>query len=41
MHFPFGIILTGIALYAAYKIGKSAGKDETQQTKLIKASDKK
>jgi hypothetical protein len=41
MHFPFGIIFTGIVLYVAYKIGKSAGKEEKEQTKLIKASDKK
>ncbi len=36
MHFPFGIILTGIAVYIAYRFGKSAGREETKETKEAK-----
>ena len=36
MHFPFGIILTGIAVYIAYKLGKSAGKEEIKEIKETK-----
>ncbi len=34
MHFPFGVILTGIAVYIAYRIGKSAGKEEIKEKKV-------
>ncbi len=31
MHFPFGVIFTGIAVYIAYRIGKSAGGEEIKE----------
>jgi|GEM_PF-6070853 len=33
MHFPLGIVFTGIAVYIAYKLGKSAGREEVKETK--------
>jgi len=34
MHFPLGIVFTGIAVYIAYKLGKSAGKEGIKETKV-------
>ena len=32
--FPFGIIVTGIAVYVAYKLGKSAGSEKIKEAKI-------
>ena len=31
MHFPVGIIFTGVVVYVAYKLGKSVGKEEIKE----------
>jgi len=36
MHFPVGIIFTGVAVYIAYRLGKSVGKEEIKETEEIK-----
>ena len=35
MHFPVGIIFTGLVVYIAYRLGKSVGKEEIKETKEI------
>ncbi len=36
MHFPVGIIFTGVAVYIAYRLGKSVGKEEIKDKEEIK-----
>ena len=36
MHFPVGIIFTGVVVYIAYRLGKSVGKEEIKKTEEIK-----
>jgi hypothetical protein len=36
MHFPVGIIFTGVVVYVAYRLGKSVGKEEVKETKIAK-----
>jgi len=42
MHFPVGIIFTGVVVYIAYRLGKSVGKEEIKgkeerkETKIAK-----
>ena len=36
MHFPVGIIFTGLAVYIAYRLGKSVGKEEIKETKTVR-----
>ncbi len=42
MHFPVGIIFTGVVVYIAYRLGKSVGKeeikeaDETKEVKTVR-----
>ena len=36
MHFPVGIIFTGVVVYIAYRLGKSVGKEEIKEKKEIK-----
>jgi len=36
MHFPVGIIFTGLFVYVAYRLGKSVGKEEIKEIKEIK-----
>ncbi len=31
MHFPVGIIFTGVVVYIAYRFGKSVGKEEIKE----------
>ena len=41
MHFPVGIVLTGIAVYIAYRLGKSVGKEEIKETEEDRETKKK
>ncbi len=36
MHFPVGIIFTGVVVYIAYRFGKSVGKEEIKEAEEIK-----
>ncbi len=36
MHFPVGIIFTGLVVYIAYRLGKSVGKEEIKENEEIK-----
>ncbi len=36
MHFPVGIIFTGVVVYIAYRLGKSVGKEEIKEAEEIK-----
>jgi len=36
MHFPVGIIFTGVVIYIAYRLGKSVGKEEIKDKEEIK-----
>ena len=38
MHFPVGIIFTGIVVYIAYRLGKSVGKEEIKEKEEVKVT---
>ncbi len=35
MHFPVGIIFTGLVVYIAYRLGKSVGNEEIKEREKI------
>ena len=41
MHFPVGIIFTGVVVYIAYRLGKSVGKEEIKETEEDRETKKK